>query len=95
MEDVIGRRTDPRRFVAFLADWRPILAWRVDEAVAALSAVAGVRGLVRAGGVGRGSPRPLSDINLLPIYDEEWLAGARAEIERGRPALLDRWVDDG
>ena len=42
--------------------WQRLLEERVDEAVAALSAVPGVRGLVLGGSVGRGEPWPLSDI---------------------------------
>ena len=54
MEDVLGGFTDPSRFDAFLTDRKVILARRVDEAVAALAAVEGLRGLVLAVGVGRG-----------------------------------------
>jgi len=95
VEDVLGGRTDPSRFDAFLADWEAILARRVEAAVAAFAAVPGVRGLVLAGGVGRGEPWPLSDIDLLAVYDEGRMEAARAEVERRRLVLLPRWTAEG
>ena len=95
VEDVLGGRTDPHRFAAFLADWEAVLARRVEAAVAAFAAVDGVVGLVLAGGVGRGEPWPLSDIDLLPIYDDARMAEAQSEVERRRVALLAPWVAEG
>ncbi|MGH2559916.1 MAG: nucleotidyltransferase domain-containing protein [Thermomicrobiales bacterium] len=95
MEDVLGGRTDPYRFAAFLAGWKAILARRADQAVAALAAVDGVHGIVLAGSMGRGEPWPLSDIDLLPIYDDGKSEEAGREIERLRLALLAQWVHEG
>lgn len=95
MEDVLGGRTDPARFAAFLANWEAILAHRVDEAVSAFSAIDGVRGLVLAGGVGRGQPWPLSDIDFLAIYDDDQVAEARSEVKRRSAAMHARWIDEG
>lgn len=95
MEAVLGGRTDPARFEAFLVDWEAILARRVDEALATFRAVEGLHGLVLAGSVGRGEPWPLSDLDLLPIYADDRLASAAAEIEQRRRVLLQRWIAEG
>lgn len=95
MEDVLGGRTEPRRFHSFLNDWEAILERRVAEAVATLAAVEGVRGLVLAGSLGRGEAWPLSDIDILPIYDADRMGEAIAEVERRRPALLEPWIAEG
>jgi predicted nucleotidyltransferase len=95
MEDVLGGQSTDERFAAFLADWERILARRVDEATEAFATVAGVRGLILAGSVGRGAPWPLSDLDILPIYEENDAATARIEIERRRVALLTPWISEG
>src|SRR5262245_32521733 len=73
--------------------WRELLAERVDEAIAELSAVDGVGGLVVGGSVGRGEPWPLSDIDMLPILVDD--AQASAELERRRSFLVDWWAASG
>jgi hypothetical protein len=95
MEDVIGGHSADERFAHYLADWEAILARRVDEAVVTFSAIEGVRGLILAGGLGRGAPWPLSDIDLLPIYADRSGEPARREVERRRVALLEPWIAEG
>lgn len=95
MEAVLGGNADPSRFDAFLADWEAILQRRVGETVAALQTVAGLEGLLLAGGLGRGAPWPLSDIDLIPIYADAHADAAAAEIERRRLALRPRWLAEG
>lgn len=70
--------------------WQQMLAERLKEAIAVLSAVPGVRGLVLAGSVGRGEPWPLSDIDMLPIVAAD--VDCAEEIERRRSALVDWWA---
>jgi UTP:GlnB (protein PII) uridylyltransferase len=95
MEDVLGGYTADNLFAAFLGNWEPILNRRVAEAAAAFSQVKGLDGLILAGGLGRGEPWPLSDIDLIPIYDADHLEAAAAEIETLRVAFLERWVAEG
>ena len=95
MEDVIGGRADPAKFDAYLADWRTVLARRTAAAVAALSEVSGVCGLILAGSLGRGDEWPLSDIDLLPIYNGAIDGDAAAEVERRRMALQSEWLRQG
>lgn len=95
MEDVLGGRTDSRRFAEYLSDWEAILERRIDEAVAALAEVEGVHGLVLAGSLGRSEAWPLSDIDILPIYDAAMMDVAAAEVERRRLALLEPWIGQG
>ncbi len=95
MEDVLGGRADSIRFQAFLDNWEAIMARRVEEALAAFGSVEGLHGLVLAGSVGRGDPWPLSDLDLLPIYADDALDSAPAEIDRRRRILLARWIAEG
>src|SRR5687767_4026424 len=73
--------------------WRALLAERLEEAVASLGTVPGVRDLVVAGSVGRGEPWPMSDIDLLPIVTATTAPGPG--IQRRRAALMDWWAASG
>lgn len=95
MEDVIGGVGSDDAFSAFLAEWQPILARRVAAAREEFATIEGVRGLMLAGGIGRGEPWPLSDIDIIPIYADDWHEVASAEIERRRRALLPGWIEEG
>jgi predicted nucleotidyltransferase len=95
VDDVLGGRTEAIQFQAFLDDWEAILARRVEETRTTFRTVDGLHGLVLAGSVGRGDPWPLSDIDLLPIYADDALDAAAADIDRRRRVLLARWIEEG
>ena len=76
--------------------WKQLLDERLHEAVTVLGQTPGVHGLIVAGSVGRGDPWPMSDIDLLPIYDastdpEE----SAAELDQRQAALVDWWAASG
>ena len=73
--------------------WRALHAERLEEAVAVLGAVSGVRGLVLGGSVARGEHWPLSDIDILPI----WKSGAIDDdaMSRAQAQMVDWWAASG
>ncbi|MGP3931355.1 nucleotidyltransferase domain-containing protein [Nonomuraea sp. KM88] len=74
--------------------WRELHRDRVDEAVRRLSAIPGVHGLIVGGSVGRGEPWPMSDIDVLPLYDGDPERTA-AHVEREQAELVDWWAASG
>ncbi|MYH18124.1 MAG: hypothetical protein F4132_03360 [Gemmatimonadetes bacterium] len=54
-------------FIGFLERWRENIDLRAEEAVAAVSAVPQVVGIILGGSVGRGQAWPLSDIDLIYV----------------------------
>lgn len=73
-----------------LGRWEPTLRDQAARATAALSRVAGVRGLLLGG-----TPWPLSEIDILPISEAALAERARAGVARERVALLARWEWEG
>ena len=57
-----------------------------------LGRVPGVRGFLVGGSMGRGVPWPMSDIDLLPLYDDPRAAAA---VEHERAELVDWWAGSG
>ncbi|MFI7636711.1 hypothetical protein [Nonomuraea sp. NPDC049400] len=74
--------------------WRELLLDRLEEATRRLAAVPGVHGLIVGGSVGRGGPWPMSDIDLLPVYDGDPEATA-GHVEREQAQLVDWWAASG
>jgi hypothetical protein len=95
MEEVLGKHIDDADFDRYLANWRAIMAARIDQATTALAAIDGVHGLILAGSNGIGQPWPLSDIDVIPIYDDGHLDAAIQCVEQVREAILDEWSTRG
>lgn len=76
-------------------DWEAVLRERADGAIATLSRVPGVCGLVLGGSLGSGEPWPLSDIDILPIYEDTSSTEAQEEVARGWVELTARWEEEG
>lgn len=95
MEHIIGGSVPRRRFDTFLSDWDRILDRRAATAIEAFTGVDGLCGLVLAGSMGRGQQWPLSDIDFIPIYESDRVVEARAEVERIRLELIERWLPEG
>jgi predicted nucleotidyltransferase len=79
----------------FLSQWRDVLDRRVREATEHLARVDGVAGLILGGSLGSGEPWPLSDIDILPVYDDDRATKAAAEVASCRIALLEQWSAEG
>ena len=76
--------------------WKQLLDERLHEAITVLGQTPGVHGLIVAGSVGRGEPWPMSDIDLLPIYDDSTdPAESAAQLDQRRAALVDWWTGSG
>ncbi|MEV6930963.1 nucleotidyltransferase domain-containing protein [Dactylosporangium sp. NPDC051485] len=76
--------------------WRHLLDQRLHEAITVLGQTPGLHGLIVAGSVGRGEPWPMSDIDLLPIYDDSTdPAESATQLDQRRAALVDWWTGSG
>src|SRR5262245_56370542 len=63
---------------------------RVAEAVALLGEINGVSGLILGGNAGPGE-WPLSDVDIIVVYEDAVQAEAAAQIERRRGQIEDFW----
>jgi hypothetical protein len=80
----------------FLANWRSILSERVSKVVHAFSNIDGVRGLILGGSLGSGEPWALSDIDIIPIYNNaKNFEQARSNIANTRLAFIELWESEG
>ncbi|MBL7261957.1 nucleotidyltransferase domain-containing protein [Paractinoplanes lichenicola] len=72
--------------------WRELKEDRLHEAITVLGRVPGVRGFLIGGSLGRGEPWPLSDIDLLPVYDDP---EADLPVRQGQLEMVDWWAGSG
>lgn len=87
-----------RRFPSpehFLCDWRTHLEERVTRAQQELSRLDGVLGLILGGGIGKGDPWPLSDIDILAIYAIDRLEKTRGQVRDVCCHLEAEWEREG
>lgn len=75
--------------------WQRMLEERAGQSLEALSQVPGMLGLILCGSLGRGEGWPLSDVDLILIYEDGEAERVAAEVEAARVALLDEWLDEG
>jgi predicted nucleotidyltransferase len=76
--------------------WQQLLEQRLQEAITVLGQTPGVHGLIVAGSIGRGSPWPMSDIDLLPIYATSTdPAESAIRLDQRRAELVDWWAASG
>lgn len=68
----------------YLGRWSDVLQSHPNQAVDSILGVEGVAGLVIGGSFGRGQPWPLSDIDLLPIYEDSRMSKAKNQVARVR-----------
>ncbi|TNJ65373.1 hypothetical protein FE784_15225 [Paenibacillus hemerocallicola] len=80
---------------SYLADWRAVLDRRVVEVVDCYSKVEGVRALILGGSLGGGKPWPLSDIDIIPIYEDCDQSTANETIQELRVRLIEGWEKEG
>jgi hypothetical protein len=79
----------------FWDHWQDELESRVDEATRALSDLPGVVGLILGGGIGKGVPWPLSDIDIIGVYDETAFEQTKEAVRDVRTRIERDWVHEG
>lgn len=84
---------EPRSRGSVSPRWRELQAERAEEAVAALSEIHGVIGVIVGGSIGRNESWPLSDIDVVPIVDD--ISDASEAIEQLQGRMVDWWATSG
>ncbi len=79
----------------FLDQWEDALQSRVDEAAEVLFALPGVVGLILGGGVGKGNPWPLSDIDIIGVYLEAAFEQTQQAVRQVRARIERGWAHEG
>ena len=79
----------------FIGNWEKALERRVQEAGDCLSTIRGVAALVLGGGIGKGEPWPLSDIDVIGVYGHDEFERTKHEVRKVRAGIEERWVHEG
>ena len=79
----------------FIGNWEEALERRVQEAGESLSTIRGVAALVLGGGIGKGEPWPLSDIDVIGVYRHDEFERTKHEVRKVRAGIEERWVHEG
>jgi len=95
MDEVLGTHNDDLEFARYLYRWREFMAARIAQAAGTFAAVPGIDGLILAGSNGAGTAWPLSDIDLIPIYQDAQLERVREAVEQVRLELMAGWSRQG
>lgn len=90
---LVEHRETDRRSVDL--SWQRLLKQRTQRAAEVLAGVDGVMGLILCGSMGRGDPWPLSDIDMILIYEDGQSEAAAHEVEARRQELSDWWAEEG
>lgn len=85
----------PMNEQSYLADWRSVLNRRAAEVVDRCGKVEGVKALLLGGSLGGGEPWPLSDIDIIPIYEDGYEHAANETIRELRVRLIEGWEHEG
>ncbi|RKN85405.1 nucleotidyltransferase domain-containing protein [Paenibacillus ginsengarvi] len=81
--------------IDYLADWKAILERRALQTVETFRRSEGVKALILGGSLGRGEPWPLSDIDIIPIYEPGRELTANERIKQLRAELIEEWEREG
>ena len=79
----------------FIGNWEGALERRVQEASECLSRRRGVVALILGGGIGKGEPWPLSDIDIIGVFRHDEFERTKHEVRKERTKIEERWVHEG
>jgi predicted nucleotidyltransferase len=79
----------------YFSIWKEVLEERVRQAVEKLSSIPCIRGLILGGGIGKGDPWPLSDIDVLGIYTNDQVEATKESVKRICAHLEKSWMNEG
>lgn len=95
MDEILGKHIELAVFEDYLANWRAIMAERVQQTAETMQGIDGVASLILSGSNGCGAAWPLSDIDLIPVYVDNRYPAVMDEVESARDYLLCQWSTAG